>query len=650
MQEKAGPKTSLNAAQGSADPTPPFWRFAGFTLDVPGRVLTDANGREVPLRRSEFGLLLSFIAAPRRVLSRDYLLSSTSGRRAEPFDRSIDVLTGQLRRKIEPDPKQPRLILTVPGVGYKFAAVPEATSEPAQGASAAPGLERTYPQLAERRQITVLRCDLVETAMAPDLDPEDLYPLLADFHARCTDIIGRFGGTVAGFQTDGVLAYFGYPQAHEHDPERAIRAGIALIEAVSSPEAGPTMHGCARVGIATGPVLAGDLLGTAAGRQHAVIGKAPALAARLVSAAQPGSVVISRPTHRLIGGLFTCRALSLFADEDHARPVPAFQVIGDAGAESRFAALHEQHLTPLAGREEELALLLRRWAHAKAGAGRVVQIIGEPGIGKSRLIHELRAAVADEPHRVVTCFCAPDYQGSPFHPFIRQIERAAGIDRTDAAAERLRKLESCLGPTADPATIAAIADLLSIPVDGRYPPAALSPRQRRENIAEALIAHVVHPPSYKPVLFLFEDAHWIDPSSREVLELLSERIRSWRVLAIVTVRSEFAASWPGSAPAEVLVLNRLVDTDVAEIIAALAGASLPLPLRRLIIERADGVPLYVEELTKSLIETATNSARSRPSCRCRPRCTNSLDVPPRSRAGGEGSRTNRRGHWPKLLA
>jgi class 3 adenylate cyclase len=309
-----------------------------------------------------------------------------------------------------------------------------------QPAAAAPSQDS-----AERRQLTVMFCDLVgSTALSARLDPEDLRGIIGAYHRCCTELVELNGGFVAKYMGDGVLAYFGYPQAHEHDAERAVQAGLALVEAVPklATAAGSPLQ--VRVGIATGLVVVGDLIGAGAAQEQAVVGETPNLAARLQALAEPGAVVIASSTRRLIGGLFEYRDLGTVALKGFAENVPAWQVLGAGATESRFEAYHPANLTPLVGREEEIELLMRRWQQAKNGDGSVVLIAGEPGIGKSRVAETIRERLSNEPHTRLRYFCSPHHQHSALYPSIAQLERAAGFRRDDADEQRLDKLEAVL--------------------------------------------------------------------------------------------------------------------------------------------------------------------------------------------------------------
>src|SRR6185503_7328169 len=368
---------------------------------------------------------------------------------------------------------------------------------------------------AERRQLTVMFCDLVgSTALSARLDPEDLRGIIAAYHRCCTELVERNAGFVAKYMGDGVLAYFGYPQTHEHEAEHAVRAGLALVETVPklATTAGSPLQ--VRVGIATGLVVVGDLIGAGAAQEQAVVGETPNLAARLQALAEPGAVVISASTHGLTGGLFDYRDLGTVALKGFAETVPAWQALGVSAAESRFEALRAS-TTPLVGRGEEIDLLVRRWEQAKGGEGSVVLLSGEPGIGKSRIAETILERLSGEPHTRLRHFCSPHHQDTALYPSITQLERAAGFRRDDTDEQRLSKLEAVLALAANDLREAAplLADLLSIPVGDRYPTLDLNPQKRKEKTLLALLTQVGGLAARQPVLLVIEDAHWADPTS-----------------------------------------------------------------------------------------------------------------------------------------
>jgi predicted ATPase/class 3 adenylate cyclase len=482
----------------------------------------------------------------------------------------------------------------------ELSATTVAVAQPAASAAA------VMRDSAERRQLTVMFCDLVgSTALSARLDPEDLRGIIGGYHRCCTELVERNGGFVAKYMGDGVLAYFGYPRAHEHDAERAVRAGLALVEAVPKLDTAAGVPLQVRVGIATGLVVVGDLIGAGAAQEQAVVGETPNLAARLQALAEPGAVVIASITRRLIGGLFEYRDLGAIALKGFAEDVPAWQVLCVGAVESRFEALRAT-ATPLTGRDEEVALLLRRWEQAKAGDGCVVLISGEPGIGKSRVAETILERLRSESHTRLRYFCSPHHQDSALYPTIAQLERAAAFRRNDSDEQRLAKLEAVLAQTTNDLSEAAplFAALLSIPTGDRFPPLSLSPQKQKEKTLKALLAQVEGLAARQPVLMAVEDAHWIDPTSRESLDLTIDRAPSLPVLVIITFRSEFTPPWVGRPHVTLLSLNRLPPRRRAEMIARVTGGkALPKEIADQIVDRTDGVPLFIEELTKAVVES-----------------------------------------------
>jgi class 3 adenylate cyclase/predicted ATPase len=458
---------------------------------------------------------------------------------------------------------------------------------------------------AERRQLTVMCCDLVSsTELSARLDPEDLRAVIAAYHRAVGDVVGSFDGFVAKYMGDGVLIYFGYPRAHEDDAERAVRAGLSLIDAVGRLDV-KSAELQARVGIATGLVVVGDLIGAGSAQEQSVVGETPNLAARLQSLAEPDMVVMAAGTRRLVGELFEYRDLGAIEVKGIAAPVPAWQVLRPSVVASRFEALRGSALTRLVGRDEEIDLLLRRWARAKASDGQVVLISGEAGLGKSRIVAALAERLQVEPHLRLRYFCSPYHQDSALHPFIDQLGRASEFAREDPPAARLEKLEALLARAAPPdEDVAFIADLLSLPASGRHPLPNLSPQRKKERTLEALIRQLEGLARRQPIVMVFEDAHWIDPTSRELLDLAVERVRSLPVLLIVTFRPEFRPPWTGQPQVTMLALNRLDRRDRTALATQIAGGkALPDEVIDQIADRTDGVPLFVEELTKSVLES-----------------------------------------------
>ena len=378
-------------------------------------------------------------------------------------------------------------------------------------------VDRSATDTAERRQVTLMFSDLGgSTALSARMDPEDLREAISAYQKCVAETVQRFGGFVAKYMGDGVLIYFGYPQAHEDDAERAVRAGLELIQAVGGLKSSAPLQ--TRVGIATGLVVVGDLIGSGAAQEQAVVGETPNVAARLQGIAEANTVVIAESTRRLLGNLFDLQDLSAPDLKGIGSPVRAWAVLRPASIESRFEALHASGLTELVGREEEIELLLRRWSKAKTGEGQVVLLSGEPGIGKSRLTATLLERLATEPHTRLRYFCSPQHTDSALYPIISQMERAAGFAHDDTAQTKLDKLDAMLAQTSTSKQDAAlVAEMLSLPNDGRYPALdELEPQQRRQKTLEALTAQVEALSRQNPLLMIFEDAHWTDPSSLEV--------------------------------------------------------------------------------------------------------------------------------------
>jgi class 3 adenylate cyclase/predicted ATPase len=453
----------------------------------------------------------------------------------------------------------------------------------------------------------VLFCDLVgSTALAARLDPEDLREVIGAYHRATAAVVECFEGHVARYLGDGVLAYFGWPRAHEDDAERAVRAGLQLVEAVAGLEPHAEVRLQARVGIATGQVVVGDIVGEGATRDEAVVGETPNLAARLQALAEPGTVVISQASRRLVGGLFELDDHGPQRLKGFAEPLAVWRVTGEGRAEGRFEARQTGGLTPLVGRDEEISLLLRRWRQASEGEGQVVLLDGEPGIGKSRLVRELRGRLGDESQLRLIYQCSLHHQTSPLYPLIEQLGRDAGFERDDSGAEKLAKLEALLtrGTERLDEAVPLIAALLGLPTADRYPPLDLTPQRQKQRTLEVLVDQLEGLAAEQPVLLAYEDAHWIDPTTQELLGLAIERIQRLAVLAIVTYRPEFQPPWTGLPHVSALPLTRLGRRDGATMVGRVVGAkALPAEVSAQIVEKTDGVPLFVEELTKAVLES-----------------------------------------------
>jgi DNA-binding response OmpR family regulator/class 3 adenylate cyclase/predicted ATPase len=580
----------------------PVLTFAGYSLDLSGHSLLDRAGREVLLTHREFSLLRVLVQRHGRVLSRDQLLQALAGRDAETYDRSIDMQIVRLRRKIEPDPKNPSLIVTIPGSGYKFAAKvrqAEAIAPGPEAPAASPEPAPATPAAPERRYITALAAELLPAdGVGLAADPEDLRALIDAYHRYVATVVARHGGVMAESRMREVLAYFGYPVAQEHAAERAIHAGLALAEHLAEGDAALPAGLAVRVGVASGLVVADPASG--------VLGETPGEAARLQDHAEPGQVVVAASTQRLAGRLFGYRDLGPVAVKGLAGPVQAWQVLGPSTLGSRSEALHAAAMTPLVGREDELDLLLRAWRQARRGEGRLVLLSGEAGIGKSRLLAALEEELTTENHRILRYFCSPLHQDSALYPIIARWEQEAGFARGESAETRLCKLESVLAPAnLSPEDVALIAAILAVPTGERYPRLELSPQRRKERTFTALHRLLIARTRTEPVLMLFEDAHWADPSSLELLDGLVERLAELPILLVISYRSEFAAPWTGRADTSLISMSRLNRRQSAALAAQVTADRVLTPaLLERIIAQTDGVPLFIEELTTAVLEAS----------------------------------------------
>jgi class 3 adenylate cyclase/predicted ATPase len=463
--------------------------------------------------------------------------------------------------------------------------------------------------VAERRQITVLFSDLVgSTALSTRMDPEDLRKLISAYHKCVTETVRRFGGFVAKYMGDGVLVYFGYPEANEDDAERAVRSGLDLVAEVAKLKTGTPLQ--TRVGIATGLVVVGDLVGSGQAQERGIVGETPNLAARLLGLAEPNMVLLAPSTRKLLGNLFELQDLGTKGLRGIAGPVRIWAALRKASVEGRFEALHSNDLTSIVGREEELELLSRRWSNAKNSDGQSVLLCGEPGIGKSRLAAALLARLSQEPYTPLRFFCSRQHMDSALHPIIGQLERAAGFVHDDPAQAKLDKLDALLAESATPPQDAALlAELLSLTNDGRHPLLSLDPQQRRRRTLDSLLVQIETLARQNPVLMIFEDAHWADPTSLELVDLVLERISVLPVLLIVTFRPEFEPPWIGLPHVTAMTINRLGRHDIDAMIDRIVdNKRLPPGVREDLIERTDGIPLFIEEITKAVIEAEEDEA------------------------------------------
>ena len=465
---------------------------------------------------------------------------------------------------------------------------------------------------AERRQLTVMFCDLVgSSTLSEQLDPEDLREIIRAYQETCVAIIDRFGGYLARYVGDGVLVCFGYPESHEDDTERALRAAFGIIDAI--PELNRSLNQyerielAVRIGVANGLVVAGDIIGEKEREQHAIVGQTPNLAARLQGLAKPNSVVIASPIRDLLGEQFEYEDFGLHKFDGFSEPIAAWRVIRPVEGVTRFEATRRKRLVPLIGREEETELLLECWRRAKAGRGQSILLSGEAGIGKSRLAECFSERIANEPHVELRFQCHSYFKSSAFHPIIEQLERTAVHLPNEASEQKLAKLERLIarsGCNSDE-VVQLFASLLSIPISSKYASLNLSPRQQKERTIVALTDYFLGLAAQQPVFALVEDMHWMDPSSRELFDLVWQRIRAARALLLVTTREQhIALSWSKAEHASAITLNRLDrDDSMAMVTHMTKGKPLPEMVLEEIVEKTDGVPLHVEELTKSILES-----------------------------------------------
>ncbi|MGY4339619.1 class 3 adenylate cyclase/ABC-type transport system involved in cytochrome c biogenesis ATPase subunit [Bradyrhizobium sp. LM2.9] len=463
------------------------------------------------------------------------------------------------------------------------------------------------PPDAERRHLTVMFCDLVgSTALSARLDPEDMWEVIRAYRAACARVIAAYDGRIARFVGDGILVYFGYPRAHEDDAERAVRAGIDTIAAIRQLKTGADERVEMRIAIATGLVVVGDLISGDASEEHATVGDTPNLAARLQSLAEPGAVVVASSTRRLLGDLFAFRNLGRREVKGIAEPIAVWAVEGATASESRFEAVRAARSIGFVGRKDEIEFILSRQRRAWQGQGQMVLISGEAGIGKSRIVATLSESPSLGAHRRVRYQCSPYHTNSALHPFVAQLERAAGIRSHDTCGQKLDKLEAmlALGTQQVARATPLIAALLSIPTGDHCSPLGLSPAQQRRQTFAALLDQLEGLAREQPLLIICEDMHWADATTLELFDLAVDRIRGLPILVLMTSRPEFEPSWSGLANVSLLRLDRLDRQDSRALVEQVAvGRQLPREMMKQIIDKTDGIPLFVEELTKMVLES-----------------------------------------------
>ncbi|MBI3797037.1 MAG: AAA family ATPase, partial [Deltaproteobacteria bacterium] len=479
----------------------------------------------------------------------------------------------------------------------------------------------TRPILAERRQLTVMFCDLVgSTPLSERLDPEELYHVVLTYQAMCEDVIRRFEGYVAQYQGDGLLVYFGYPQAHEDDAARAVRSGLGILAELqhSNRRLQRTIRGIQesplqlRIGIHSGLVVVGEI-GVGARREQIALGETPNIAARLQGLAEPDSLVISAATYRLTEGLFTCHDRGAYELKGISAPVQVYQALGESEIQSRFEVAVARGLTPLVGREQEMELLLRHWRHVTAGGSRSVFLSGEAGIGKSRLVQALKEYVARESHGRIECRCSPYAQHSAFFPLFDLLQRVLQFKRDDLPEDKFRKLEDLLerqgqmqrhAALSFPEAVPLLASLLSLPLPDRYTLPDLPPQRLRQKLFDVLSAWLQAMAERYPTLFVVEDLQWSDPSTLELLHFFVNRRSAAHILTIFAARPEFHPPWQSSPEVTTLILPRLPRLQVEELLGMLTKRKmLPAEVVTQIVSKTDGVPLFVEELTEMVLES-----------------------------------------------
>lgn len=599
------------------------YAFGGCILDTEQYVLY-RGALSLPLQPKVFQTLHYLLTHRDRVIAKQELREQVW---PEQFisDATLEGVIKAVRQAVGDDGRTQWCIQTRRGQGYRFVAAlvePDAdcqeaetdaeTPAPASAHELTPAPTEPVRDLpaTSRRQLTVMFCDLVDsTPLSAQLDPEDLQEVTLAYYAACTEAIQRFDGTIANYLGDGLLIFFGYPQAHEDDAQRAVRTGLGMLEAIDTLnmrlERDYETRLAVRVSIHTGPVVVGSA-GEHGQQSPFAFGQTPNIAARLQSLARAHQVVLSEHTRRLAGGAFDYEDLGVQALQGVAAPMQVYGVRGTSGVLSRFEAATVSGLTPLMGREEELSLIWRRWEQAKMGEGQVLLLAGEAGIGKSRLVRAVRERVATESHIYVMSQCSPYHRNSAFHPITAQLEHAAQLAWHDTPDQKLDKLEALLAQSIEDVIDVAplFAALLSIPTGARYPPLYLDRGEQRAKTIEALVDQIVGLASHQPVLCIVEDVHWSDPTSLEVIDLAVHRIQDVRVLLVITYRQEFDAPWMAAMPVTTLTLNRLSRAQSMALIDQVTmGKALPTAVSSDIVAKADGIPLFVEELTKAVVES-----------------------------------------------
>ncbi|VIO71705.1 AAA family ATPase [Bradyrhizobium ivorense] len=581
--------------------------FGDFVLDTDCRELRRGTVL-VGTEPQTFDLLLHLIQNRQRVVSKDGLLAAVwNGRIVSESTLSSQIAA--VRSAIGDSGERQDLVRTFARKGFRFVGEVQERCGDAKIDLVTDGTDGAKQPLndasgPERRQLSVMVCKLADIDFRSSRDPESLLELVSACHGKIKEVIAAHDGFIAKSLGDEIVVYFGYPRAREDDAERAVLAGLAAIKSVGTVGKLPQKSPQLRVGVAAGLAVVGDFQDLGFTADHTAIGGALPLAAELAACAAPGTLVISAGVHRLLGDLFNYGEPGSLSVRSSVEPIKTWRVLGESATASRFEALHSKPLK-LLGRQEELVLLQRRWRQARTGEGRVVLIYGEPGIGKSRLVYALRETLKSGAHHCLRFQCSPHRTRTALHPVIGELEHAAGFAAGDDDAVKIGKLEALFGALLQgPGNDAALfADLLCLGRQAESPFLSTSPQRRKELIIERFIERIASLAAGKPILIEFEDAHWIDPTSLELFDILVDRIRTLPVLLIVTYRPEFAPPWLGQSHVTALTLNKLGRRDNAALIRSVAKAELPSCLLEQIISRTDGIPLFVEEMTKSVLES-----------------------------------------------
>jgi class 3 adenylate cyclase/DNA-binding winged helix-turn-helix (wHTH) protein/predicted ATPase len=600
------------------------WLFPPFRLDVDNACLWRGDLR-IPLKPKSFAVLHQLVAHAGRLVTQDALFAAVWPETAVG-DAVLKVCIAELRKALGDTAKTPRFIATVHRRGYRFVAPVVEYPEAVPGPSGAPLLETSDtphhhevgpcppalpPLEAERRPLTVLFCDLVgSTALAGRLDPEDYREVVRAYHQVCAEVMQRFDGYLAQYLGDGVLVYFGYPVAHEDDAQRAVRAGLDLLDACASLSLHPALPAgeqvAVRLGVHTGLVVVGDV---GAGTRHEplALGETPNIAARLQHLAEPNTLVISAATQQLVAGYFRWKALGAHTLPGLAQPMEVYRVLGTSGAQSRLEVAATRGLTPLVGRVQEVGLLRACWTRVTEGMGQVVIVGGEAGIGKSRLVQVLKAHVAGEGHPWLECQGSPYYQHTALYPLTELLaRRLLHLEPEATAAQQAQYLEEFLVQydLSLAETVPLLAPLLSLPLPATYAPVQVTSEQQRQQTLHALLELLLRLAAVQPLLLVIEDLHWVDPTTLEWLSLLVDQGPTARILTLCTCRPDFRPPWTGRSHLTQMTLARLSQDQATELTHQVAhGKALPAEVVAQIVTKTDGVPLFVEEVTKTVLES-----------------------------------------------